>query len=143
MESRYAADNGDPVTRKTRSALVLVCVLALCVGFAPAAVAKHRPNSFCSESGDYCQFATKNRQGIRYIEFRSFVHRGKVNVCVRAPDKTRSCVRDRFSDGNDDGVFVSELRWSTNFPNKGSGRYTVRWRQNGARTGKILGFHKK
>ena len=131
------------MTRMTRSALVLVCSLALFAGLTPTAVASHRPNSFCSESGDFCQFATKNRKGIRYIEFRSFVHRGKVKACVNAPDETRSCVKDRFRDGNDDGVFVSRLRWSTNFPNKGPGSYTVRWRQNGARIGRVLGFHKK
>jgi len=131
------------VTRMTRSALVLVCSLALFAGLTPTAVASHRPNSFCSESGDFCQFATKNRKRIRYIEFRSFAHRGKVSVCVSAPDETRSCVKDRFRDGNDDGVFVSRLRWSTNFPNKGPGSYTVRWRQNGERIGTILGFHKK
>lgn len=131
------------MTRLTRSVLVLVCALALLAGLAPSALAQHRPSSFCSESGDYCQFATKNRENIRYIVFRSFAHRGKVNVCVRAPDATRSCVKDRFTDANNDGVFVTRLRWSANFPNKGPGDYTVRWKQNGARTGKILGFHKR
>jgi len=76
------------------------------------------------------------------LAFRSFAHRGKVKVCVTAPDQTRSCVRDRFADGNDDGVFVSKLRWGTNFPDKGSGAYSVRWKQNGGRIGKILGFHR-
>ncbi|MDQ4058836.1 MAG: hypothetical protein M3124_06905 [Actinomycetota bacterium] len=128
------------MTRITRSVLVMMCSLALCAGLTPAAVASHRPNYFCGD--EYCQYATRNRKGIRYLVFRSFVHRGKVKVCVNALDETRSCVKDRFRDGNDDGVFVSRLRWSTNFPNKGSGSYTVRWRQNGERIGKILGFHK-
>ena len=130
------------MTPITRSVLVLACSLALCAGLTPAAVASHRPNSFCSESGDFCQIATRNRKGIRYLVFRSFSHRGKVKVCVNTPDETRSCVKDRFKDGNNDGVFVTRLRWSTSFPNKGSGSYTVRWRQHGERTGKFLGFHK-
>jgi len=119
--------------------LVLVCSIALCAGLAAAAIAGH-PNSYCGD--EYCQYAKENGKGIRYIMFRSFVHRGKVNVCVRAPDGKRSCVNDRFRDGNDDGTFVTRLRWSTNFPNKGAGDYTVRWRQDEERTGKILGFHK-
>ena len=125
----------------TRTILVLLWTLALCAGFAAAAVADHRPSSFCGD--EYCQYAKKNSEGIRYLVFRSFAHRGKVNVCVQAPDETRSCVSDRFTDANDDGAFVTRLRWSTNFPNKGPGDYTVRWRQNGARIGKVLGFHKK
>ena len=129
------------ITRLQRMTLVLVCSLALCAGLAAAAVAGHRPNSYCGD--EYCEYAKKNGKGIRYIVFRSFAHRGKVKVCVRAPDGTRSCVTDRFTDANHDGAFVTRLRWSTNFPNKGAGDYTVRWRQDGERIGKILGFHKR
>ncbi|HWL65977.1 MAG TPA: hypothetical protein VNP73_08385 [Actinomycetota bacterium] len=51
-------------------------------------------------------------------------------------------MKDRFTDGNSDDVFVTHLKWSTNFPNEGRGAYTVEWRQNGGRTGKRLGFHR-
>ena len=32
---------------------------------------------------------------------------------------------DRFRDGNDDSVFVTRLKWKTEFPNEGPGAYTV------------------
>ena len=131
------------MTRMTRTALSLACALALVAGLAPSALAQHRPNWFCSTSGDYCQYAKKNGKGIRFLVFRSFAHRGEVKVCVRAPDGTRSCINDRFTDANDDSLFVTRLRWNTNFPNQGPGDYSVRWKQDGARTGKILGFHKR
>ncbi len=125
-----------------RKAIVLSLGVALIVGLlSSGALAHHRPNSFCSQTGDFCQSTTKNRNGVRILQFRSFAHRGKVNVCVKTPTDTRTCVKDRFRDGNDDSVFVTRLRWSTNFPNEGPGAYTVDWRQNGSRTGKRLGFH--
>jgi hypothetical protein len=126
-----------------RRAVIASLGAALIIGLLPSgALANHRPNSFCSQSGDFCQSTTKNRNRVRVLQFRSFAHRGKVNVCVKAPTNAKTCVRDRFRDGNDDSVFVTRLRWSTNFPNEGPGAYTVVWRQNGARTGKRLGFHR-
>jgi hypothetical protein len=126
-----------------RPVVVVSLCAALLIGLFPGgARASHRPNSYCSPSGDYCQSTTRNRNSARILQFRSFAHRGKVRVCVTAPTDTRSCVTDRFRDGNDDGVYVTRLRWSTNFPNKGPGAYTVAWRQDGSRTGKRLGFHR-
>jgi len=126
-----------------RAAIIVTVCAALVVGLFPGrALASHRPNNFCSQTGDFCQSTTRNRNGVRVLQFRSFAHRGKVNVCVKAPTNTRACVKDRFRDRNDDGVFVTHLRWSTNFPNEGPGAYTVEWRQNGSKTGKRLGFHR-
>ncbi|MGH2775273.1 MAG: hypothetical protein ACRDJT_07565 [Actinomycetota bacterium] len=127
-----------------RVALVVSCCAALVLGMLPgAALANHRPNSFCSRSGDFCQSTTKNRNKARVLQFRSFAHRGEVRVCVKAPTGARTCVDDRFRDRNDDGVFVTRMKWTTNFPNEGPGAYTVAWRQEGSRTGKRLGFHRR
>jgi hypothetical protein len=126
-----------------RLAVVVSLCAALLIGlFASGAQAGHRPNSFCSQTGDFCQSTTKNRNGVRILQFRSFVHRGKVRVCVKPPTGARTCVEDRFRDGNGDQVFVTRLKWSTNFPDEGPGAYTVVWRQSGAKIGKKLGFHR-
>jgi hypothetical protein len=128
----------------TRAALVASCCAALLLGLLPgAAQASHRPNSYCSPTGDFCQSTTKNRNKPRLLQFRSFAHRGDVRVCVKAPTGGRSCVDDRFRDRNDDGIFVTRMKWITNFPNEGPGAYTVAWRQGGSRTGKRLGFHRR
>lgn len=126
-----------------RVVVVVSCCATLALGlFSGAAFANHRPNSFCSQTGDFCQSTTQNRNRVRVLQFRSFAHRGPVRVCVKPPTSARTCVKDRFRDGNDDGVFVTRLRWSTNFPHEGPGAYTVEWRQNGSKTGKRLGFHR-
>jgi hypothetical protein len=128
---------------KRLSVVVSLCAALVLLGlFAAGAQASHRPNSDCSPTGDYCQFTTKNRNGVRVLQFRSFVHRGEVRVCVMAPTGTRSCATDRFRDANDDGVYVTSLRWRTHFPNEGPGAYTVVWRQDGSRIGKMMGFHR-
>ena len=126
-----------------RPAIIVMLCAALVVGLFPGgALASHRPNNFCSQTGDFCQSTTRNRNRVRVLQFRSFAHRGKVNVCVKAPTTTRTCVMDLFRDGNDDSVFVTRLRWKSNFPNEGPGAYAVEWRQNGSKTGKRLGFHR-
>jgi len=123
--------------------LVVSCCAALVIGLLPGpALANHRPVSYCSPTGDYCQSAARNPRGARVLLFESFAHRGKVRVCVNAPTNGRACVQGRFRDANNDDVFTIRLKWKKHFPNEGPGAYTVVWRQNGSRTGKKLGFHR-
>ena len=68
---------------------------------------------------------------------------GRYELCVRAPDDTRSCKEFRIERlGN--GVFGDSVRWSTNFPNKGRGEYKVVWRSlpDRNRVARRLGFHR-
>lgn len=124
--------------RLTRLLVSATIVLAL---VPPPAQAGHRPSAYCSPSGDYCMSARKNADGVRRLKFATFSFRGRIKVCVKAPDDTKKCIFDRLRDRNDDGVWVSNLRWRSHFPNKGKGAYTVWWKKSGNLLGIKLGFH--
>ena len=75
---------------------------------------------------------------LRISLFAKFFSR--YTLCVTAPDKTTTCHDYRI---HKTGVtFGSSIRWSTHFPRKGPGAYTVVWRSGGMRVGHVLGFHK-
>ena len=125
---------------KLRKMLVLsAAVVALS---ALPALAHHRPNSYCSASGDVCT-STRKVDGKRTLAIglqeRYF---NKYRLYVKAPDGSRAWREfriERMGEGWGDAV-----RWRRHFPNKGPGAYTVRWRfMNGDPIGPRLGFHRK
>ncbi len=124
-----------------RKAIVLSLGVALIVGlFSSGALAHHGQTASAPKPAT--SVSPRPRIATEYASF-SFealpTEERSTSASRRRP--IRTCVKDRFRDGNDDSVFVTRLRWSTNFPNEGPGAYTVDWRQNGSRTGKRLGFH--
>jgi hypothetical protein len=117
----------------------MLAVLLTALAPSPA-LANHRPNRYCSPTGDYCISATKE-DGKRKLQVtlaaKYFDH---YRLCVTAPDSTIVChtfaIR-RF--GTD--VYGSSISWGQHFPHKGPGAYEVNWRQGGHRLGRELGFH--
>lgn len=121
-----------------KKVLALVAVVGL-VSTAVPARAHHLPNAWCSESGDVC-LSTKMSDGKRKLRIglgaRYF---NRYELCVNGPEST-TC--HTYEITNNDGVYGDSVRWDRNFPNEGSGRYTVTWKfMNGDRIGRRLGFH--
>ena len=106
------------------------------------ALAGHKSNSFCSTTGDICQYSTKV-DGVRKLRIRTAAkYFGRYKLCVTAPDGTRDCARFRMH--RDGSIYKSVVRWNNRFPNEGSGPYNVKWKPafGPGRYGRVLGFHK-
>lgn len=123
--------------------LMLVTTMAASlVAVTPSAGAHHRPNFYCSESGDLCQSVRKvdgvRRLGITLVAgyFRSF------QLCVRDPEGAEVCSYYRIRERSD-GTFGRDVRWRDHiWYQRTLGPYTVTWRlSDGTRIGRRLGFH--
>ena len=93
---------------------------------------------FCSQTGDYCTETIRSKRGIDYLELRSLSFEGRYTVCVTTPGGRKDCRQFTLRRRGD--RFVSHVRWSTNFPNGGIGRYGVVWRLGRQQLGPMLGF---
>lgn len=122
--------------------IVLAAVAtALVAAAAPAARADHRPQEFCSESGDVCQ-STKRVNGVRKLTITlAAKYFSRYKLCVKAPDGATTCKRFKIRDQG--STYRSSVRWRRHFPDAGEGAYTVTWRSGGSRIGARLGFHQK
>jgi hypothetical protein len=121
-----------------RRALIAAVLIGSLIPLAPAR-ADHKKNSWCSKTGDYCT-STKIVNGKRKLQLRSFVHTGKVKICVTAPDDTEECRRDKLKKNNHD-VYIGTKNWANAFPDKGKGAYDVVFSSRGDKLGPTLGFH--
>jgi hypothetical protein len=93
---------------------------------------------FCAQTGDYCTETIKSKRGVVYLQLRSVSFNGRYTLCVTPPGGETDC---RFFTLRRSGDrFVSQVRWSTNFPDGGVGRYKVRWRLGPDPLGPALGF---
>ncbi len=127
--------------RSTTIRMTLVTAMAVSVlTVTPTAEAHHRPNLYCSETGDLCQ-STRRVDGKRKLGlllaaryFRTF------HLCVLNPDGFRYCAPFRVRD-HGDGTFDRDVRWRRHFPSAGPGAYTVSWWVDDQRIGRRLGFH--
>ncbi len=120
--------------------IVTLTVTGLLLAAPMSAQATHRATTYCSVTGDICQSTTRVH-GVRMLRISLFAKFfSRYTLCVTAPDTTTTCHDYRI---HKTGVtFGSSIRWSTHFPRKGPGAYTVVWRSGGARVGHVLGFHK-
>ena len=127
------------MSRVLRSLLATATAASL-IAVAPAAGAHHRPNLYCSESGDICQ-ATRKYDGVRQLRlFMAAEYFDTFRICVTGPNRSRTC--ERFPVGEDgNGTYGHDVDWRRNFPYEGAGAYTAVWRANGCRLGRKLGFH--
>ena len=96
---------------------------------------------YCSRTGDYCTETIKSKRGVIYLELRSVSIQGRYTLCVTPPSgRTRDSECRRFTLRRSGDRFVSHVRWSTNFPDGGVGRYQVVWRLGAQQLGPALGF---
>ena len=94
---------------------------------------------FCARSGDFCTETLRSRRGVVYLELRSPSLEGRYTLCVTPPGRDAADCR-RFTLRRSGARFVSHVRWSTNFPNGGIGRYKVEWKLGTQELGPPLGF---
>ena len=95
---------------------------------------------FCSETGDYCTETIESRRGIVYLELRSLSFNGRYTLCVTPPGARADC---RFFTLRRNGDrYISHVRWTANFPDRGAGRYRVVWRLGRDQLGPALGFRR-
>jgi hypothetical protein len=121
--------------------VAITCAAAvLVVAAGPAAEAQHRPNIYCSESGDLCQ-SVRKVDGVRKLRillaaryFETF------HLCVDRPDGVRLCAPYRIRARND-GTFGRSVNWFKDWGGRYTGAYTVSWWVGDDRIGRKLGFH--
>lgn len=94
---------------------------------------------YCSPTGDVCTRTIKSRRGAVYLGMSSPSLTGRYTLCVTPPGKRVADCRFFTLRRRGDG-FVSHVRWSTNFPDGGKGRYRVVWKLGRQRLGPALGF---
>ena len=133
---------GSVVMRSSLIRSVLVtATLLLFPALTPAAAQGAKTiDSYCSPSGDYCQYVIRNKGKIKF-EMRQFPLRGKYTLCVKPPRETYTCKNFRWRRSGP--ILKSTVTFSRHFPSKKRGRYKVQWRStDGYRIGKTLSFRK-
>ena len=124
-----------PIKHVLIATLTAASVLAL----APVASANHRPNTYCSDTGDICQ-STAKVDGVRKLQITlAAKYFDYYKLCVITPNDTMTCHRYAIERRGD--FFGDVVRWDTHFPEAGPGAYTVIWKVSGDRVGHRLGFH--
>ena len=117
-----------------------IATLAPVLAAAAVAPAPAEATGYCSPTGDYCHSAGK-RDGVVRLTLDTFAFRGRVRVCVTAPDDRRTCRRFRLR-RRANGVHGFSVRWSAHFPDRGPGRYRVRFRYAGTSLGPADSFRR-
>ena len=136
----YGLGSGvDERNPRMRIGLTAALTAALVVTAMPAQ-ADHRPEEYCSESGDVC-LSSNRIDGVRKLRIAlGAKYFDNYKLCVTGPNGDKTCKRfeiEKFKGG----VYGDKVRWSKHFPNEGSGAYDVVWRQGGSKLGDKLGFH--
>ena len=122
-----------------RKLVMAMVAAALVAAVVPAAQAGHRPQEYCSESGDVCQ-STKRVDGVRKLTITlGGKYFSRYKLCVKAPDDATTCKKFKIRDTGP--AYGSSVRWKKHFPDAGEGAYTVTWKNRGTRIGARLGFH--
>ena len=66
----------------------------------------------------------------------------RYRLCVTAPDGERACKRFRVRELSN-GLWEGNVRWARHFPNRGHGRYRVRWFAQGRALGPAVAFRRR
>jgi hypothetical protein len=95
-------------------------------------------DNYCSPSGDYCTRIVEKASGTFVFKIVAFAdYFGEVDACVTKD--TEACETVRPREGNND-LFTWKIAWQARFPDEGTGRYTLRWFDEGQRIGPPLHF---
>jgi hypothetical protein len=116
-------------------------VAGLAVTAAALVLAAAAPGAFrdkyCSPTGDYCTSAVRSSGTVK-LRLATFSFSGRYKLCVKPTTGAQTCksypLRRRSSQ------WVSDVVWYRNFPNRGTGVYTVTWSYGGTRLGPPLKF---
>lgn len=123
--------------------LTAAATTALALLVSPSADAKLR-KGYCSPSGDYCISAARSSAGDVRLRIATFSFKGRYRLCVIAPKQASGdrvqCHRFRLR--REGSLYLSNVSWRNNFPNKGPGTYRVNWSKSGSRLGPTLGFRR-
>ena len=106
-----------------KTTLALLAAAAIAAAAPPTASAA---STYCSPSGDLCYgaFAANPPVKLRITLMAEYFKRYR--LCVTGPDGERDCKRFRVRQING-GLWEGKVRWARHFPNRGHGRYKVRW----------------
>jgi hypothetical protein len=116
------------------AALLATAAVALALAAAASSASRDR---YCSPTGDYCTAATRSAGAVK-LRLATFSFSGRYRLCVKPASGAQTC--KRFPLRRRGEQWVSEVLWYRNFPNRGSGIYTVTWFYGGVRLGPPLKF---
>ena len=121
--------------------LIVVALSMSLLALPEVAVADHKPNAWCSQTGDICLATKKIERKRRLTIATAAKYFDRFRVCVTAPDDSTKC--KEFEIYKEGPIYVRSVKWRRHFPNKGDGAYDVKWKGvNGeGRYGRTLGFH--
>ena len=115
---------------------VAFVVAAVALVLAAGAQSAYR-DKYCSPTGDYCTSAARSGGAVK-LRLATFSFSGRYKLCVKPPSGARAC--KSFPLRRRSGQWVSEVFWYRQFPNRGTGIYTVTWLYGGTRLGPPLSF---
>jgi hypothetical protein len=114
----------------------LAVALAVSLVLAAAASGAYR-DKYCSPTGDYCTSAERSGGAVK-LKVSTFSFSGRYRLCVKPTRRAATC--KTFPLRRRNGQWVSNVTWYKNFPNRGTGLYTVTWHYGGVRLGPPLTF---
>ena len=117
-----------------RAAVIAFAFAALVLAASAAGAPRDK---YCSPTGDYCTSALRSGGAVK-LRISTFSFSGRYRLCVKPTGRAQTCKSFPLRRSGDQ--WVSELRWYKNFPNKGTGLYTVTWHYGGVRLGPPLTF---
>lgn len=94
-------------------------------------------DKYCSPTGDYCTSAQRSGGAVK-LRLATFSFSGRYRLCVKPTRRAATCKGFPLRRSGD--LWVSQVTWYKNFPNRGTGLYTVTWHYSGVRLGPPLTF---
>lgn len=120
--------------------LVVACAAAAAL-VAAAAPQASAARTYCSPTGDLCYGALAKKAPVKLRITLAARYFTRYRLCVTGPRGPRECrrfgVRER---GN--GLWEGTVRWARHFPNRGDGRYRVRWFAQRRALGPAIAFRR-